>query len=257
MLRSSAEIDDACTSYTWRSSEQGHQRPSGDWADLGRGQGECYLRSDFLWMPNATAGVDAASVVSGRPWHFDGDNPAPYLDPASGNVSVLYRTDSNGGSAYLPSGEKNTYHTASLIGIATAPSWRGPYKSGSQFGGPISNYDYPFEENEDPFLFKTKRGFVALFHANTWTDSHGSHIPVASGAGRLAYSADGRDWHYSQTPCYNGTIRFTNGTTLVLARMERPVLLFDEESGRPTHLINGVQPFSHPYTFTLVQEVGA
>ena len=35
------------------------------------------------------------------------------------------------------------------------------------------------------------------------------------------------------------------------------VLLFDEESGRPTHLINGVQPFSHPYTFTLVQEVGA
>ena len=142
-------------------------------------------------------------------------------------------------------------------GWVTAPSWRGPYESASEYGGPISNYDYPFEENEDPFLFKTKRGFVALFHANTWTDSHGSHIPVASGAGRLAYSADGRDWHYSQTPCYNGTIRFTNGTTLVLARMERPVLLFDEESGRPTHLINGVQPFSHPYTFTLVQEVGA
>ena len=62
---------------------------------------------------------------------------------------------------------------------------------------------------------------------------------------------------YAQTPPYNGTITFSNGTTLTLARMERPVLLFDEQSGRPTHLINGVQPFSHPYTFTLIQKVGA
>jgi len=31
------------------------------------------------------------------------------------------------------------------------------------------------------------------------------------------------------------------------------VLLFDEKTGSPTHLINGVQPYSHPYTFTLIQ----
>ncbi len=125
----------------------------------------------------------------------------------------------------------------------------------SDFGGPISNLQYPFDENEDPFLFKNKRGYVALFHANTWTDSRGSNIPVAIGAGRLAYSLDGRNWTYSSTPAYNGTIAFTNGSTLVLNRMERPVLLFDEKTRKPTHLINGVQPFSHPYTFTLTQEV--
>ena len=39
--------------------------------------------------------------------------------------------------------------------------------------------------------------------------------------------------------------------------MERPVLLFDEKTGRPTHLINGVQPFTHPYTFTLIQQVAS
>ena len=116
---------------------------------------------------------------------------------------------------------------------------------------------YPLDENEDPFLFKTKRGFAALFHANTWTDSRGNHIPVAAGAGRLAYSKDGSRWTYASTPPYNGTIKFTNGSTLVLNRMERPVLLFDEATGHPTHLINGVQPYDHPYTFTLIQTVGA
>jgi hypothetical protein len=110
---------------------------------------------------------------------------------------------------------------------------------------------------QDPFLFKTKRGWHALFHANTWTDSRSNHVPVGTGAGRLAHSADGLRWTYAQTPPYNGTITFSNGTTLALARMERPVLLFDEQSGRPTHLINGVQPFSHPYTFTLIQKVQA
>ena len=79
-----------------------------------------------------------------------------------------------------------------------------------------------------------------------------------TGAGRLAYSADCAVWKYVETPPYNGTIRFSNGTTLELNRMERPVLLFDDSpggSGRPTHLINGVQPFRHPYTFTLIQTV--
>ena len=83
----------------------------------------------------------------------------------------------------------------------------------------------------DPFLWKTKRGCHALFHANTWQDSRGHNIPVASGAGRLAYSSDCVVWKYAETPPYNGTIRFSNGTTLELARMERPVLVFDDAPG--------------------------
>ena len=32
-------------------------------------------------------------VASGRPWHDNtGDNPAPYIDPITGNVTVLWRT---------------------------------------------------------------------------------------------------------------------------------------------------------------------
>ena len=297
--RGACEVEATCTSYTWReNAPAGKQRPSGDWANVGRGEGDCYLRSDSLWFPNSTAGPDAdlatASVVSGRPWSFDGDNPTAAIDPATGEVRVLYRTgahvssgfrshtlellfaflafssqnilaenivractDIEGGSLYQADGTPNTYHTASLIGMARAPSWRGPYTmSINGFGGSISNQQYPFDENEDPFLFKTKRGWHALFHANTWTDSRGNQISVAAGAGRLAFSTDGQKWTYAATPPFNGTITWSNGTTLALSRMERPVLVFDEATGKPTHLINGVQPYSHPYTFTLIQTVG-
>jgi hypothetical protein len=36
--------------------------------------------------------------------------------------------------------------------------------------------------------------------------------------------------------------------------MERPVLLFDSLEN-PTHLVNGVQRYAYPKTFTLIQTV--
>ena len=52
-----------------------------------------------------------------------------------------------------------------------------------------------------------------------------------------------------------GSITFSNGTTVVLARMERPVLVLDD-GGLPLYLVNGVQPRSgDAHTFTLIQTV--
>ena len=112
----------------------------------------------------------------------------------------------------------------------------------------------PNKQNEDPFLWKNKRGWHALFHTNTWTDSRCKHISVAGHAGRLAYSVNGIDWTYSHTFPYNGTVRYNNGSALAFARMERPVLLFDSLEN-PTHLVNGVQRYAYPKTFTLIQTV--
>jgi hypothetical protein len=76
--RGACEVCPNCTSYTWK--QEG---------------GLCYSRTDFLWLPNVTDG--GAALVSGRPWGYTGDNPAPCMDLATGNVSVLYRTDSHAG----------------------------------------------------------------------------------------------------------------------------------------------------------------
>eukprot|EP00037_Helgoeca_nana_P001624 m.28165 g.28165 ORF g.28165 m.28165 type:complete len:441 (+) comp11997_c0_seq1:700-2022(+) len=208
--------------------------------------GKCFVRNDTLWYPNVTDG-NPALVAAGRPWEFDGDNPTVVIDAVHGNLTALYRTDVDVGVGPQP--------MASLIGLATAPSWRGPYTLSGPYGGTLTTQQYPYDENEDPFIWKSKRGFHALFHANTWGDSRGKVFPVPANAGRLAYSVDGFLWTYSDTPPFNGTVAYSNGTHAPFARVERPVLLFDP-SGTPTHLINGVQRYvNDDYTFTLIRRI--
>lgn len=217
-----------CTSFTW----------------MGESDQRCFVRDDFHWIPS-----DHTGAVSGRPWEVTGDNPSPWIDPTTGEVRVLYRTDDKNGN------ETSGYFVASLIGQATAPNWKGPYEILSAFEGPISSPQYPFEENEDPFLWKSSRGWHALFHSNTWTDSRSQHFPAEKWAGRHAFSTDGLSWTYSPEPAYNASIRFTNGTVSIFSRMERPFLIFDED-GKPTHLFNGVQQYDwDDYTFTLMHRV--
>lgn len=171
--RGGCELDSRCTSYTWL------PLPAGVHG------GRCMGRTDQFWFPNASS----HSTVSGRPWSFDGDNPAPVLDPVTGEARVLYRCDSKAGTAgAYPTG----YRVASLIGIATAPSWRGPYSAAGAFGGSISTNAYPFDENEDPFLWKSARGWHGIFHANTWVDSRGATFPVARSEPLLSFFWRGR-----------------------------------------------------------------
>lgn len=226
--RGVCEAAGSCTAFTW----------------LGAGDERCFVREDWHWMPSPAKGA-----VSGRPWNFGGDNPSPVVDPDSGAVRLLYRSDSKGGD------EKAGYVVTSLIGQAEAPSWQGPYTMLSDFDGPISSPQYPYEENEDPFMWRSSRGWHALFHSCTWTDSRSKHWPAEKWAGRYAFSVDGVSWQYSPEPAYNASIRFVNGTVSVFSRMERPFLLFDSD-GSPTHLFNGVQRYDwDTYTFTLMHQV--
>jgi hypothetical protein len=128
--RGACAVDAACNSFTWDAT-------ANTAGELG---GTCFVRNDSLWYPNITAG-DKSKLASGRPWAFDGDNPAPCLDAASGNVSVLYRCDSAVG-VDVP----QRINGASLIGLATAPSWRGPYSLAGNYGGSITSQDYPWDE---------------------------------------------------------------------------------------------------------------
>lgn len=221
--RGICEIQDDCTVFSWAPS------------------GACYVRNDSKWMPQPSIGW-----VSGRQWTFDGDNPAPYINSSTGKVTVMYRTDIRSGNS--------GHNLASLIGQAQAPSWKDSYSISSNYGGPISNAQYPYEENEDPFIYRNRHGWHALFHSCTWGDSHSTIWPVKKWAGRHAFSLDGVDWIYSSVPAYNGTIHFLNGSTVEFERVERPFLLI--EDGILKYLYNGVQEYPwDDYTFTLVHKI--
>jgi hypothetical protein len=221
----------ACTSYTW----------------MGKSDQRCMVRTDSFFEPTSSKLGE-----SGRPWTFRGDNPTAFVDQETAEVRVLYRTDSTGGEA-----ASQGYDVASMIGQAHAPHWSGPYTSLSGFDGPISSPQYPYDENEDPFIWKNSRGYHGLFHACTWTNSRGDVYPPAEWAGRYAHSVDGLEWTYSPIPAYNATITWSNGTTAVFSRMERPFLIFDAD-GTPTHLFNGVQEYEwDQYTFNLMHKIKA
>jgi hypothetical protein len=144
------------------------------------------------------------------------DNPSP-LFSANGSVSVMFRSYTRSSAAYH-----------SVIGIASAPSWRGPYTAPTK---PIF-----MGLEEDPFLWRQEGSdgnftFHALFHDMGGCSAVGCH----------AYSRDGLAWTLSSTPAYNYTVSFTDGSSTTFSRRERPQLVFDPATGAPTHLINGVQ----------------
>lgn len=95
---------------------------------------------------------------------------------------------------------------------------------------------------EDPFLFVDHRGnWHALAHAYINKQPCGKcDSPLVSGH---YFSNDrGYTWHVNTIQPYTHEVRMTDGTSHVFSTRERPKLLFDPRSGRPTHLINGVNP---------------
>lgn len=133
------------------------------------------------------------------------------------------------------------------------------YRSDDVFGGKwafVTTMDFPpawggdakqYLKNEDPYMWADARGnFHMIAHRYDYRDGYPPNpnqtMPVlVSGHG---YSADGVDWRFNsaQQP-YDAKITFANGTVQQFSTWERPHLLFDQKSGAPTHLINGVQPY--------------
>lgn len=97
----------------------------------------------------------------------------------------------------------------------------------------LRNADGTMHHCEDPFIWKSARGWHLLVH--------NYQVPPA-GLSAYGFSVDGRNWNLSTVPPYNWTIEFTDGTRSNLTKYERPKLIFDESPGRaPLFLINGAR----------------
>lgn len=158
------------------------------------------------------------------------------------------RSHRNPAPVAMPSGEvRMMVHTSPAPwageAIVSAPSWRGPY---SPLTGDVTTCS---NCQEDPFLWKDKRGnWHALFH-RMFDPAGKSPIPSPGWCGGHAFSADGLHWS-NISRAYNTSVYTTDGTHIELKRRERPKLLFDSH-GDPTHLYNGVES-PNDGTYTMV-----
>jgi hypothetical protein len=126
-----------------------------------------------------------------------------------------------------------------LLGVARASSWRGPFAMLTE--GPVAPEKWfcLAGTGEDPFLWRSARGWHMVFHGMCPTGLFQAHY---------AFSADdARTWTVSTRQTYAYDVKFSDGSSRLFARVERPQLLFAPGTGggggvdgSPTHLVNGV-----------------
>ena len=120
------------------------------------------------------------------------------------------------------------------VSLARADDWRlGQFTSIAGSGAP------DVIDCEDPFLYRSDRGFHIVCHrrnipTNLWNYSE---------VGGYGVSLDGERWTWSPTPIYTTSIAMggeAGGAPVLFGRRERPEFLLGAD-GRPQFLTNGVE----------------
>ena len=181
----------------------------------------------LLYAPNVTGPwKQIGPLLEGTPGAWDSviTNASPWVLP-NGSVLLAFRGSSPN-------------HTE-LLGVAAAPTWRGPYAK--SVDGPIIA-----QTGEDPFPFVDAAGaYHILFH---------DFDDRVNGGHAFAEAWNG-PWQYTAAPAYNLSVSWAPGSAVELpaslARRERPMMYFDPASGAPRVLYNGVVPGPSGASFTM------
>lgn len=177
-----------------------------------------------------------------RRWNCNMTNLAPVLEGDS-TVVLAYRSKACMSPRQLKCG-KSCQH----IGIARSTNGvKGPYELREQEIPELTG-------NEDPFMWKTERGYFLIMHGKTQCGGRQSDTNTC---GTLAYSEDTFTWYLSPMPAYVGDVFFTEEAqaervrrgmspqeTLLLRH--RPKITFDRH-GRPLVLYCSGQRFGERF----------
>ena len=154
-------------------------------------------------------------------WNGGGSNPSPHIGP-DGTVTLALQRQFTANKG------------KELIGVARAASWRGPFTMITTAPIEPEKFYCVAGTGEDPFLWKTRRGWHILWHGMCPTGFLQAHY---------AFSPDAVTWTVSPKQTYGYLTKFTDGSSKLLARVERPQLYFpgpfNDTVAPPTHLYNG------------------
>lgn len=150
-------------------------------------------------------------------YSFLTSNPSPIIQE-DGSVMMIFK-----GRSY----KGNDRNSEMSLGMAYAPSIEGPYQ--------VLNNDQPIfqvdgqGEAEDPYLWKDKDGYHAIFK------DHVSKFTGERGGGVMAHSKDGIRWTVDKNPkAYSRTVEYSDGKVEMQGQLERPFILF--EDGKPAYI---------------------
>ena len=146
--------------------------------------------------------------------------PAPFIFE-NGTTLLFYQAKN------CPAGWGNL--APACVGVLRASHWRGPYSEARTT--PIIH-----PESEDPFVFRTARGFHLLVNINTYH----KRCPAGVACGGHAWSDDGLSWSPLQMAAFGPTVTLSNGSAVRNSYVERPQVYLDEADGQPRTLFVGL-----------------
>ena len=147
------------------------------------------------------------------------DNPGPVIfRDTSDGVLLSYRAGGSG------------KHSISLVMSGSNNFKNIPYTHENN-GNILFINDSRSQSLEDPFIWKTERGYHMLMHYLGSSDQD-------SDVGTIAWSIDGLSWRLNQLGegAYNHTLVYENGTNFNCQHREEPKLLIQND--KPTYLAN-------------------
>ena len=215
------------------------------------------LLSDLCLIPGCDASYNKSHMVIGMAWSKSVYGPWEekiILDPWPGLTnrsswlcqtncpSVVFAPNGTAVMAFrsVQCDRLNSNSTVKeKIAIATAPHWSGPYTIQSKepvFGWHApedwpSSLVYPVGQimsNEDPFIWRTKRGYHMLVHSQL--------LPHLSTSGAYGYSKDGLSWTLLPDLMWDANMTWADGS---VKRRQAPGLYLDT-NGYPLYLLTPV-----------------
>ena len=146
---------------------------------------------------------------------------------ADGSLLVVFR------SLYGCGGTK-----LERIGLLHAPHWTSALsRVTSDASSPLFGF---LVSNEDPYIWRSKRGVHMLMHTQGGVDGP---WPDRKTRGAVAFApGDGTNisaWRVSSKEAWSASVVWVNGSATQALRRQRPALVFNA-AGAPTHLITGV-----------------
>ena len=176
-------------------------------------------------------------------WYGRLDESSPDTDNGGGGSNYMEGGINNPSIFLFPNGTSlmaaRTCTWPEQVVVASAPHWRGPYKS--VVDGPVMPNPNP--SDEDPFLWMDIRGHMHMLLHHQDGDAN----QLRNGA--HAYSRDGVSWTWSPSIAYTTEVVWEDGESTHFARRERPALLLDPTWRVPlalfTAVSNGTRQWLH------------
>ena len=110
-------------------------------------------------------------------------------------------------------------HNNVQASLASAPHWAGPYTVDAV--DIFAEFYAKNITNEDCYWWESAAGTgQAAYHVLSHRMEPADRESRVSGG--HAFSADGKTWHYAQTPAYSNDLAVADGSVLQLGRRERP-----------------------------------